>query len=192
MAFLLIPAARIALVAGRIGAGAGRAAAGIGRAGGAVARGGRAAGARTGQQIARIRQANARMPQNVQNAIKRKRRKQAVDYTILKLKIAATRERRQAALMRPTIRAEGRGFVAGGSRRVGRHRVAAGILYPGSEYGSTYFAFKRPNSAGYWFHPTLRRARPHGQDLLSGAADDAIEQWGRGDANSGFSVGGRF
>lgn len=72
---------------------------------------------------------------------------------------------------------------AGGTRRLGRHRVPAYKLLFGAEFGSNRFTqFGHPHRGrqGYWFFPVVEREQRAISKAWNDAADDVIRRWSRG------------
>lgn len=116
-----------------------------------------------------------------------------------KAKAAGQREGRQAAAVAKTVRAQRDrvpAVVAGGTKRIGRHKTPAFRLLFASEFGQNrrtgwYAARRYAGSAGrqyrphqgrqgIWFFPTVEAEQADIARRWQAAADEVIEKFGEG------------
>lgn len=116
-----------------------------------------------------------------------------------KAKVAGGREGRQAAAVAKTVRAQRDRVpvvVAGGTKRIGRHRTPAFNLLFASEFGQNrrtgWYAARRyarstgmqyrPHQGrdGIWFFPTVEAEQADIARRWQQAADEVIEKFGEG------------
>lgn len=116
-----------------------------------------------------------------------------------KAKAAGQREGRQAAAVAKTVKAQRDrvpAVVAGGTRRLGRHKTPAFNLLFGSEFGQNrrtgWYAARRYSGStgrqyrphqgrqGIWFFPTVEAEQADIARRWQAAADEVVEKFGEG------------
>jgi len=124
------------------------------------------------------------LPKEAQDAL-RDRSQELSKLLAAKLKVAASADSRQAALMATTVKANRDrvpSITAGGTRKVGRNKVPAYKILFGSEFGSNHLKQFRPHQAdGYWFFAVVKRDAADIARAWQQAADDVAAAFARGD-----------
>lgn len=103
-----------------------------------------------------------------------------------KIRAAAEASDKQSALMAPTIKSrrdQVPSIEAGGTRKVGRHRVPAFKIVYGSNFGATYLKQFRKHNGGagsedYWFFSTVEANESRLVREWTQAADRILSDWG--------------
>jgi hypothetical protein len=102
------------------------------------------------------------------------------------IRSAAAGSDKQSALMVPTIKSRRDrvpSIEAGGTRKVGRHKVPAYKLVYGSNFGATYLHQFRKHNGGagsedYWFFTTVEHNEARLVEQWTQAADRILNDWG--------------